>query len=476
MLTRLQNFRRFRNLSLRAKLTFVILSICALALMCASATDLALSWKLERHQIMGRMQANAMIISLQSRAALEFLDPVAARENLAALHPNSYIRKACLYNEQRQKFAAYERGKKEAAIECPPAASAAKIYHWDSMAIYQDIWSGERLLGTLYLQYDLTDMYKNLIQQTVYKWLVMLLILGLVWPLSMYLQRVISQPVVQLANITRHFAKDRSQAIYAQKVSNDELGELVEAFNGLMEEIRRNEGRMEEAIVELTRSNSELERFAYICSHDLQEPLRMILNYANLLERRYKGSIEGDGEKFLGFITDSAARMRELITDILTYSRIGNHVEPMQKIDVDSIIDYVLKNMEASITESGAQIQREQMPTIKGNKMLLQQVFQNLIGNAIKFCKGTPEIHINVRRLHDGWEFSVRDNGIGIDPHYHERIFEIFKRLNRREEYRGTGIGLAICKKAVEYHGGRIWLVSAEGSGTTFYFTIPDAK
>lgn len=467
---------RFSGFSLRAKLTLILLSISALALICASMMDVVLSWKMERKQIMRRMEANAAIISLQSKAALQFLDPVAARENLASLHPNPNIQKACVYNDQKQPFAAYERDKEESAVYCPAPKMDSHVYRWNSMEIYKEIWSGDRMLGTLYLEYTLKDMYSTLLQETIYKWGVMFLILGLIWPVSIYLQRIISQPIAQLGEITRIFAKDRTKAIYAQKRSNDELGQLVEAYNAMMEEIRRNEVRMAEAINELQRSNAELERFAYICSHDLQEPLRMIVNYANLLEKRYGEKFEGESATFMGFITESATRMRELINDILAYARIGHHVEPMQPVDMNGLVDYVFKSMESSFTESGAKIERSNLPTIRGNKTLLGQLMQNLISNAVKFCRTSPVVTVRAEHKGDAWEFSVRDNGIGIDARYHDRIFEIFKRLNRREEFRGTGIGLAICKKAVEFHGGRIWLESAEGKGTTFFFTIPDLQ
>ncbi|MBD2102481.1 ATP-binding protein [Leptolyngbya sp. FACHB-261] len=226
---------------------------------------------------------------------------------------------------------------------------------------------------------------------------------------------------------------------------------------------------------ELTRSNIELQQFAYIASHDLQEPLRMVTSYLQLLERRYKGKLDADADDFIGYAVDGAARMRTLITDLLAYSRIGTRGQAFELINCSEIVNRAIDNLKVTIGESGAVIACEELPSVKADPTQLTQLFQNLIGNAIKFRREDPPvIHIRASLQQGAWLFSVQDNGIGIDPEYAERIFVIFQRLHNRVEYAGTGIGLAVCKKIVERHGGRIWVQSELGRGATFYFEIPN--
>jgi DNA-binding LacI/PurR family transcriptional regulator/signal transduction histidine kinase len=238
-----------------------------------------------------------------------------------------------------------------------------------------------------------------------------------------------------------------------------------------------------QAELELARSNTELEQFAYVVSHDLQEPLRMVHSYLQLLERRYQGQIDEDANEFIDFAVDGAARMHALITGLLAYSRVGTHTKPFEPTDCVALLESVLADLKVAIEESGAVITFDDLPTVMADDTQLRRVFQNLIGNAIKFRGDQPpEIHVSVehkdRKIFGEtahWLFSVRDNGIGIEPHQFERIFLIFQRLYAREEYEGTGIGLAICRKIVERHEGHIWVESEPSQGSTFYFTVPDA-
>ena len=225
---------------------------------------------------------------------------------------------------------------------------------------------------------------------------------------------------------------------------------------------------------ELARSNAELEQFAYVASHDLQEPLRMISSYTQLTLRRYGNLLDGDAKDFMGFVVDGAARMKQLIEDLLAYSRVGTRGKEFQRTDCEAAVKRALVNLRAAIGESGATVTNDPLPTLDADESQLVQLFQNLIGNAIKF-RGShaPAIHVSAEEDGDTWILGVRDNGIGIEAQYFERIFMVFQRLHGKGEYPGTGIGLAICKKVVDRHGGRIWVESQHGHGSTFCFALP---
>lgn len=225
---------------------------------------------------------------------------------------------------------------------------------------------------------------------------------------------------------------------------------------------------------ELERSNRELQQFAYVASHDLQEPLRMISSYMTLLKRRYEGQLGGDADDFINFAVDGAKRMKQLINDLLQYSRVGTHKKPFTFIDLNDILNQVLLNLQVCLQENDARVTHDPLPQIMADDIQLTQLFQNLISNALKFRKKEPpNIHIGSSRKNGLWQFSVKDNGIGIEAEFASRIFIIFQRLHRMADYPGTGIGLAICKKIVERHGGEIWVESVPGEGSTFHFTIP---
>lgn len=225
---------------------------------------------------------------------------------------------------------------------------------------------------------------------------------------------------------------------------------------------------------ELIGSNKELEQFAYVASHDLQEPLRTVTNYVQLLTRKYQGHLDEKADKYIGYIVDGADRMSALIQDLLTYSRVNARVQNIEPTDSQATLRRTLDNLKVTIKEADAVVTHDSLPTLMATGSLLGQVFQNLISNAIKFRSEKPPcIHISVRQKANEWIFCIEDNGIGIDPEFAERIFVIFQRLHTRREYPGTGIGLAVCKKIVESHGGRIWVESQPGRGSKFYFTWP---
>jgi signal transduction histidine kinase len=330
--------------------------------------------------------------------------------------------------------------------------------------------------------------------------------------LSIYLTKLIIAPIKRMSVIVNNMGKGITQKIN-YRFNGNEMGDMVRSINNLSDKLqatatfahevglrnfkapykplsdedtlgkallsmRDNLKKGELAIAvqnrELERKNRELEQFAYVASHDLQEPLRTISGFVELFQKRYKGNLDDNADKYLDYILSSSTRMKVLITDLLEYSRIGRNKE-IESVDCNKVLLDVLLDLDAAIKETKTDIRSDHLPVIPGYSMEIKQLFQNLIFNAIKFRKKgvNPCIKISAHRERDYFQFTVEDNGIGIAKEHHERIFIIFQRLHNRSEYAGSGIGLSHCKKIVELHKGRIWLESEQGKGTTFYFTIP---
>ncbi len=282
-----------------------------------------------------------------------------------------------------------------------------------------------------------------------------------------------------------HDITERKQAEAALNKLNEELEarvakrteELRSSMENLKMEIesrKRIESKLQKTLREVERSNKELEQFAYVASHDLQEPLRMVSSYTQLLGQRYESQLDGKAQKFINYAVDGAMRMQRLIDDLLAYSRVNSQGKVPEMVDSHAVLGETLRILSPIINENQANILSDDLPVVRADAIQLSQLFQNLIGNAIKFRRtDSPHIHISARDLGHEWRFSVKDNGIGLDQQYADKVFVIFQRLHSRLEYPGTGIGLAVCKRIVERHGGRIWFESEPGKGSTFLFTLP---
>jgi len=390
-----------------------------------------------------------------------------------------------------------------------PSDSKTRIYHTEKQSLFgliNPIYNEAscypchpkttNILGVLDTTISLEGFKKEKAQiynRMIISGVVSVIILSLL--LSLLLTRFVNRPIDKLLAATKTVAHGNLDQTVGIR-SHDELGELSNSFNNMISELKRRTQELQQKTDQLARSNKELEQFAYVASHDLREPLRMVTSYVQLLARRYKDKLDADADDFINFAVDGATRMQRLIDGLLIYSRVGTRGKEFEPTDCEMILGQCLNNLQVAIGERGAVITHDPLPTVMADHLQLTQLFQNLIDNAIKFRRGEepPRIHISAKpiaefgirntelnselrtqisELKDGWVFSVHDNGIGIAPEYADRIFVIFQRLHDREKYPGTGIGLAICKKIVERHGGSIWVESEPGKGATFYFTIP---
>ena len=269
------------------------------------------------------------------------------------------------------------------------------------------------------------------------------------------------------------YAIERQHLLAEVVTHTEELSRINSELELEISERKRAEEALALQAEDLARSNAELEQFAYAASHDLQEPLRMVTSYVRILQDDYKGKLSEDADRFIGYAVEGATRMKALIDDLLAFSRVGTETESHTQSDCNHILEQVLGDLDATIVDTGAVITNEHLPLVKGNPTQVAQLLQNLISNGMKFRgEKPPQVHISVESNAGEWVFSVRDNGIGISPHQFDRIFLMFQRLHHRSEYPGTGIGLALCHKIVQRHGGRIWVESELGLGSTFYFTI----
>ncbi len=331
---------------------------------------------------------------------------------------------------------------------------------------------------TVFVEIPLEEAYaparKLLVEQTLWLALVGLVGLGVAWALGF---RLVVRPITAMAGAAEAIGRGEFSIRLEADGQALELARLGRAFNRMAEGLEERQAELDKKTKELENSNKDLEQFAYVASHDLQEPLRKITSFADLLAKRCAGQLDDNGQRYVAYMVDGARRMSQLITHLLDFSRIGSRGKAFVLADLNEPLDLALDNLELPLTQNQAVVSRGTLPMVTADAAQLCQLFQNLIGNAVKYRgEAAPAIAVTAERRDGSWVVAVADNGPGIPPQHHERIFRMFQRLQADQDRRGAGIGLAFCKRIVERHGGRIWVESEEGRGSTFYFTLPDAE
>ncbi len=502
--------RFLRDLPIRRKLVVLLMMVTGGALLLAGAALLALDALRFRQDLAADLQTLAEVIAQNSTAAVTFHDADAAMETLAALAARRDVRGACIYDQEGRRFAQWTR--REARLRFPQAPGPAPgpdgfEIRRDSIALFQPILLAGEPIGTVYVEGGLSELYDHLWVQAATIAGVFLAAALAALALSAWLQALISRPIHLLAQTAREVSERRDYRIRARKESADELGQLVDDFNDMLAQIeardsellaakdaleervrertlelrqelaerQRAEQELEQRNTELHQSNRELDDFAYIASHDLKEPLRGIHNYSTFLLEDYAGRLDDDGRAKLETLTRLTRRMEVLIDSLLQFSRLGRVDLAMDRVDLNAIVEEVLDSLAIHLREEGVEVAIPRpLPTVHCDRVRVGEIFHNLIVNAVKYNdKPRKLVEIGFLDGEDPPVFYVRDNGIGIQEKHFESIFRIFKRLHGRDKFGGgTGAGLTIVKKIVERHHGRIWVESAFGEGTTFYFTL----
>ena len=474
----------FRDLPIRRKLTVIIMATSSAALLLACSAFVLHDLVSFRRLLVADLSTLAKIIGSNSTGAILFNDPGRAGETLAALEAETNVLWACIYDQNGRRLADYVRGG-GGTVGFPPAPPPPGHRFVEGRLLLSTpiVFDGETV-GTVLLASDLEEIRARLVRYVGIGALVLLASSLVALLLSSKLQRVISEPILRLAQTARAVSERRDFSVRAGDAHDDELGLLFAAFDDMLDHIEEAQQSLverarevERVNRELARSNRELESFASVASHDLQEPLRKITAFGDRLKSQCGDALTDKGRDYLERMQNAATRMQSLIEDLLSYSRVTTRGQPFVPVSLGGVTREVLSDLELRIERTGARVEVGDLPTIEADPTQMRQLLQNLLANALKFQRPgeAPRIRVEAQNGFAGGRCQIRvqDNGIGFDEKYLDRLFKPFQRLHGQSAYEGTGIGLAICKKIAERHGGSITARSVPGQGTCFLVELP---
>ena len=507
---------RFFDLSIRGKLAWIGILASGSALLTAGVAFVAYDFVVFRQSLVRALERDAAIIAANSTAAIEFQDQQAAESTLRALAADRNVVGAAIYDENGRLFARYARDSAFAPPpQAPPDASGHR-FAAGGVLLFQPIVS-EKRIGTVYIEAELRERWTRLREIALIVALVSLAALGVAVRLSSRYEQAIARPVQQLATAARSVAA-QDYSVRVPAAGKDELGLLIETFNEMLARVQQRDAQLEDArqglerrvhertgeleneleerrkaedeilrlngeaevrLEELTALNREIEAFSYSVSHDLRAPLRHVNGFVDLLMARSKDQLDEKSQRYLTVIADGAKQMGRLIDDLLSFSRMSRSEMAQTTVPLDALVREVLPEVQRDAQGREIEWSLGRLPEVKGDRAMLRIVITNLLSNAVKYTRATPHARIEVgARPGENGEavLFVKDNGVGFDMKYADKLFGVFQRLHRAEEFEGTGIGLATVRRIIYRHGGKTWAEGAPGQGATFYVTIPTAE
>ena len=466
---------RFRDLAIQRKMILIIMSTNTVAILLVCAGFVLHDVVTFRRNLLDSLSVLAAVIGSNSTAALSFDDRAAAKETLAALRAEPHIVAAAIYGADAQVFATYLRDVRRSDFRAPPPGPEGPRFDNGHVALFRPITLQSERLGTLYLLSDLEAMRRRLDR---YAQIVLVVIVSssvVALLLSSRLQKLISEPILHLAHTAATVSAKKDYSLRVAKGGADEIGTLIDTFNAMLLQVQEHEKALQERTRQLEAANKELESFSYSVSHDLRVPVRAIDGFSLILLEEHAQDLDAEAQRLLQVIRSSTRQMGQLIDDLLQFSRYGRRALTWSEVDMSGLAREVMQELLALEPERRVEVRWGALPALMADRGMLRLVLVNLLSNALKFTRRQDDAWVEIgSRLEAGETvYCVRDNGVGFDMRFADKLFNVFQRLHSVEEFEGNGIGLAIVQRIVHQHGGRIWASAEVGRGAAFSFTIP---